>query len=54
MLESVCLREEAPSEIAGVSPTGSDGSQSRGPSSLPGPGDVPMGGATINEAQEES
>ena len=54
MLESVCLREEAPSEISGISPTASEGSQGRGPSSLPGPTDVPMGGATIDEAREDS
>lgn len=54
MLESVCLREEAPSEINGVSPTASEGSQGRGPSSLPGPTDVPMRGTTIDEAREDS
>ena len=54
MLESVFLREEAASEISGISPTASEGSQGRGPSSLPGPTDVPMRGATIDEAQEDS
>ena len=50
MLESVCLREEQTADVVGVSPTGSDGGQGR---SFPGPADVPMGGATINEAQED-
>lgn len=55
MLESVCLREETPQDGAGVSPTSSDsGIHSRGPSSLPAPADVPMGGATIAEARDES
>lgn len=55
MLETICLREETPQEASGISPTGSDGGgQGRGPSSLPAPADVPMGGATINEAREES
>ena len=48
MLESVCLREE-PLPDVGTSPTTSDGGQSRGIQ-----GDLPMGGATISEAQEES
>lgn len=51
MLENVCLREEFPQDPAGVSPTGSDSSPGRGPSSLPDP---PMGGATIDEAQDET
>jgi hypothetical protein len=51
MLESVCLREEAPQDMAGVSRTGSDSSGGRGPSSLPEP---PMGGATISEDQDET
>jgi hypothetical protein len=55
MLETVCLREEAPQDNSGVSPTGSDGgNQSRGPSSLPAAADTPMGGATISEAHDES
>jgi hypothetical protein len=55
MLETVCLREETPQDSSGVSPTGSDsGVHSRGPSSLPAPADVPMGGATISEARDES
>ncbi|KIX10317.1 uncharacterized protein Z518_01399 [Rhinocladiella mackenziei CBS 650.93] len=51
MLENVCLREEFPQDPAGVSPTGSESSPGRGPSSLPDP---PMGGATINESQNET
>lgn len=50
MLESVCLREENPQDPR-ISPTGSDSSPGRGASSLPEP---PMGGATINEAQDET
>ncbi|EXJ62968.1 hypothetical protein A1O7_03412 [Cladophialophora yegresii CBS 114405] len=51
VLENVCLREEVPQDLAGISPTGSDSSPGRGPSSLP---ERPMGGATINEAQDET
>ncbi len=51
MLESVCLREEFPADSAGISPTGSEPSPGRGPSSLPDP---PMGGATINESRNET
>ena len=51
LLENVCLREENPQDPAGISPSGSDSSPGRGPSSLPEP---PMGGATINEAHDET
>ena len=55
ILESVCLREETSQDGAGTSPTSSDsGVLPRGPSSLPAPADVPMGGATIAEARDES
>ncbi|KAJ9612441.1 hypothetical protein H2200_004038 [Cladophialophora chaetospira] len=50
MLENVCLREEA-QDLGGVSPTGSESSPGRGPSGLL---EQPMGGATINEAQDET
>ncbi|EXJ80192.1 hypothetical protein A1O1_08334 [Capronia coronata CBS 617.96] len=51
VLETVCLREEFPLESAGVSPTGSTSSPGRGPGM---PSEPPMGGATINEAQDET
>ncbi|KIV85679.1 hypothetical protein PV11_01346 [Exophiala sideris] len=51
MLEAVCLREESASDSAGISPTGSESSPGRGPSSLPDP---PMGGATISESCNET
>ncbi|EXJ63531.1 uncharacterized protein A1O5_11292 [Cladophialophora psammophila CBS 110553] len=51
MLENVCLREEVPQDPTGISPSGSDSSPGRGPSSL---SDRPMGGATIDEAQDET
>lgn len=51
MLESVCLREELPQDAAGISPTGSEPSPGRGPSSLPEP---PMGGVTISESRSET
>lgn len=54
-LENVCLREETPLDSTGMSPTASEaGGQGRGPSSLPAPADTPMGGATIDEARDES
>ncbi|KAH0846819.1 C2H2 finger domain protein [Fonsecaea pedrosoi] len=51
MLENVCLREEIPQDPIGISPSGSDSSPGRGPSGL---SDRPMGGATIDEAQDET
>jgi hypothetical protein len=51
MLESVCLREEQPGDAAGVSPTASDNGQNRGLSTNV---DMPMGGVTIDEAQDET
>jgi len=51
MLETVCLREEFPQDSTGISPTASESSPGRGPSSLPDP---PMGGATINESHDET
>jgi hypothetical protein len=51
VLETVCLREEISQDTGGVSPTGSDSSIGRGPSSV---SDRPMGGATIDEAQNET
>lgn len=51
-LENVCLREETPSEVSSLSPTGSDATQGRAHTNLQVSG--PMGGATIDEAQEES
>ena len=51
LLETACLREEVFQDNAGASPTTSDSSQGRGLSSLPEP---PMGGATIDEDQDET
>ncbi|EXJ86384.1 hypothetical protein A1O3_03335 [Capronia epimyces CBS 606.96] len=51
VLENICLREEFAQDTAGVSPTGSTSSPGRGPSILHEP---PMGGATINEVQDET
>lgn len=51
MLEAVCLREESAQDPAGISPTASESSPGRGPSSLPEP---PMGGATISESCNET
>ncbi|KIX93699.1 uncharacterized protein Z520_10605 [Fonsecaea multimorphosa CBS 102226] len=51
MLENVCLREEVPQDPIGISPSGSDSSPGRGPSGF---SDRPMGGATIDEAQDET
>ncbi len=51
LLENVCMREEVAQDLAGISPTGSDSSPGRGPSSLP---EAPMGGATIDEVQDET
>jgi len=52
MLENACMKDELPADMAGGSPAGSEAG--RGPSSLPLPGDMPMGGATIRETQDES
>ncbi|KAL2412842.1 hypothetical protein ABEF91_000710 [Exophiala dermatitidis] len=50
MLENVCLREEFP-DAGGISPTTKTYSPGRNPGTLPEP---PMGGATINEVQDET
>jgi len=52
MLENACMKEESPAEVGGSSPTGSE--TGRGPSSLSQSGGAPMGGATIDEVQDES
>jgi len=51
MLENACLKEEQPTDAAGISPTSSEPSQDRGPSSLP---EALVSGATIDEAREMS
>lgn len=53
MLENACMKDELPFEMSSGSPTGSSES-GRGPSSLPPPGDPPMGGETIRETLDES
>lgn len=52
MLENACMKDEQPPDTSSDSPNGSD--SSRGPGTLRPPGEVPMGGMTIKESQEES
>jgi len=54
MLENACMKDEPPLDAGASGPGVSGEPSSRGPSSLPAAGDTPMGGATIDEARDES